>query len=80
MLMQIPTKFKQDDVVRVKETIFGNNGWTIVNQGDKVRIIGLVPYVYDHRYQTGYVVVDIKATNLPDNPIVLAASEIELDK
>lgn len=80
MLVQIPTKFKEGQFVKAKDTIFGDNGWSVLQRGDKLRIIGLTSFVRDYHYHTGYIVVHYPDGKLTNTPIVVTDSDIELDE
>lgn len=53
----LKTKFKQNDKVIIKETLFGDNGWAVAQQGDIMYIFGFTNIFTDRVPFTIYLLL-----------------------
>lgn len=85
----IKTKFKQNDKVIIKETIFGDNGWSAANKGDIKYVYGFTNIFTDRKPFTVYLLLSQDffenklgkggIENYPDNSDIVLVREHEIE-
>lgn len=90
MSLPIKTKFTQNQKVRIKETLFGDNGWSVANKGDIMYVYGFNHISVERELKTIYLLLSQDfyenklgksgIENYPDNSdfVIVQDHEIEL--
>lgn len=85
----LKTKFKQNDKVVIKETLFGENGWSVAQQGDIMYVFGFTNIFTDRTPFVMYLLLSqdffenklgkAGIENYPDNSDIVLVREHEIE-
>lgn len=83
--VQIKTKFKQNDKVRIKQTIFGDNGWATAFKDEIMYVFGFTNVPIGRELKTIYLLLSQNfyenrlAKELPDNSDIVLVQDNEIE-
>jgi hypothetical protein len=85
----IKTKFKQNDKVIIKETLFNENGWAAAQRGETMYVFGFTNIFTDRKPFTVYLLLSQDffenklgkggIENYPDNSDIVLVREHEIE-
>lgn len=89
MNLPIKTKFTQNQKVRIKETLFGDNGWSVANKDDIMYVFGFNHIPVERELKTIYLLLSQDfyenklgkpgIENYPDNSDIVLVQDHEIE-